>query len=104
MQSLRVALGERTYPIHVGSGILGDSGLYAPHLQGGAAAIVTNAVVAPLYLARVRRALANCGARVIEITVEDGEQAKRWETLDAIIGAMLEARCDRSSVVVAVRT
>jgi 3-dehydroquinate synthase len=101
MQSLRVALGERAYPIHVGSEILGDSALYAPHLRGGAAAIVTNAVVAPLYLARVREALAACGARAIEIAVEDGEHAKRWETLDAIIGAMLETRCDRSSVVIA---
>jgi 3-dehydroquinate synthase len=38
---------------------------------------------------------------VVDITVEDGEQAKRWETLDAIVGAMLAARCDRRCVVVA---
>lgn len=101
MQSLRVALGERAYPIHVGAGILGDATLYAPHLAGRTAAIVTNAVVAPLYLKRLRDALVASGARVVEITVEDGEQAKRWETLDAVIGAMLEARCDRRSIVVA---
>lgn len=101
MQSLRVALGDRSYPIHVGADILADAALYAPHLDGRTAAIVTNAVVAPLYLARVRAALTACGARAVDITVEDGEQAKRWETLDAIIGAMLGARCDRSSVVIA---
>jgi len=101
VQSLRVALGERAYPIHVGAGILGDAALYAPHLGGRTAAIVTNPVVAPLYLGRLRDALAGCGARVVEIMVEDGEQAKRWETLDVIIGAMLEARCDRRTVVVA---
>jgi len=101
MQSLRVALGERAYPIHVGDGILDAASLYAPELAGRTAAVVTNAVVAPLYLARVRAALAACGARVVEITIEDGEQAKRWETLDAIVGAMLAARCDRRCVVVA---
>lgn len=101
MQSLRVALGERAYPIHVGAGILGDAALYAPHLGGRTAVIVSNAVVAPLYLKRVRDALAACGARAVEIMVEDGEQAKRWETIDAVIGAMLEARCDRRSVIVA---
>jgi 3-dehydroquinate synthase len=101
VQSLRVALGERAYPIHVGAGILGDAALYAPHLAGRRAAIVSNAVVAPLYLERLRSALAACGASAVEIIVEDGEQAKRWETLDAIIAAMLEARCDRGSVVIA---
>lgn len=101
MQSLRVALGERAYPIHVGDDILGDASLFAPYLRGRRAAIVTNAVVAPLYLERLRSTLAACGASAIEITLEDGEQAKRWETLDAIVGAMLEARCDRRSVVIA---
>jgi len=101
VQSLRVALGERTYPIHVGAGILGDSALFAPYLHGRRAAIVTNAVVAPLYLQRLRTTLAACGASAIEITLEDGEQAKRWDTLDAITRAMLEAGCDRRSVVIA---
>jgi len=101
MQSLRVALGERAYPIHVGAGILDEAALYAPLLEGRTAAIVTNAVVAPLYLKRVQAALEACGTRVVNITVEDGEQAKRWETLDAIVGAMLAARCDRRCVVVA---
>ncbi len=102
MQSLSVALGARSYPIHVGSGILADASLYAPHLRGRRAAIVTNAVIAPLYLARVRTALGAAGAAAaIEITVEDGEQAKRWETLDQIVGTMLAARCDRQTVVIA---
>jgi 3-dehydroquinate synthase len=101
MQSLRVALGKRAYPIHVGAEILGDAKLYAPYLQGRQVAIVTNAVVAPLYLERLRSALAVCDASAVDILVEDGEQAKRWETLDAVVAAMLEARCDRRSVVVA---
>lgn len=101
MQSLSVALGARSYPIHVGSGILADGSLYAPHLRGRRAAIVTNAVVAPLYLGPVRAALSAAGVPAIEITVADGEQAKCWETLDQIVAAMLAARCDRQTVVVA---
>lgn len=101
MQSLRVALGERSYPIHVGSGILGDAALYAPHLEGRRVAIVTNDVVARLYLGRLREALGECGVEAVEIRVPDGEKAKGWETIDHIAGAMLEARCDRRSAVLA---
>src|SRR5207302_3045244 len=82
MESLRVALGERSYPIHIGTGILDATALYAPHLPAGSAAVVTNELVAPLYLARVRKALEAAGARVAQIVLEDGEQAKRWTSLE----------------------
>jgi len=72
MESLRVALGPRSYTIHIGAGILGDPALYAPHVKG-AAAIVTNTIVAPLYLARVRAALESAGTRAVAIVVEEGE-------------------------------
>ena len=77
MESLRVALGERSYPIHIGAGLLGERGLYAPHVGTGGAAIVMDEVVAPLYLETVRKALA--GVRVTEIVVPGGEQAKSWQ-------------------------
>src|SRR6185503_3743357 len=76
MESLRVALGERSYPIHIGAGLLYAADLYRPHLAGGAAAIVTSRSIAPLYLPRVRKALETAGAKVAEIVMEDGEQAK----------------------------
>ncbi|HEX6297811.1 MAG TPA: 3-dehydroquinate synthase, partial [Burkholderiales bacterium] len=50
MESLSLALGSRSYPIHIGAGLIGRAELYRPHLSGGSAAIVTNAVVGPLYL------------------------------------------------------
>lgn len=100
MESLRVALGPRSYPIHVGAGILGDAGLYAPYLRG-TSAIVSNTVVAPLYLARLRAALESGGARVVPIIVEEGEQAKRWEVLEQVFDALLAGRCGRDSVIVA---
>jgi 3-dehydroquinate synthase len=101
MESVRVALGERSYPIHIGTGLIDSAELYAPHLAGGAAAIVTNDVVSPLYLSKVRAALVSAGARASAIVVEDGEQAKRWENVDRICDALLQARCGRDTLLVA---
>lgn len=102
MQSVRVALGERSYPIHIGAGVLDEAGWYAPHLSDRNAALISNTVVAPLYLGRVRRALETAGARIgTEVIVEDGERAKDWDTLERVVDALLAARCGRDSVVVA---
>jgi 3-dehydroquinate synthase len=100
VESLSVALGTRSYPIHIGAGLLGLPALYAPHVRG-AAAIVTNAVVAPLFVAPVRKALEAAGARVIEISIPDGEQAKGWSTLDQVIDSLLAARLGRDALIVA---
>jgi 3-dehydroquinate synthase len=98
MESLRVALGERSYPIHIGAGIVADAALYAPYLKGSAA-IVTNAVVAPLYLDRVRKALP--ASRIAEIVLPDGEEAKSWQNLNRVFDALLKARCGRDTLIVA---
>jgi 3-dehydroquinate synthase len=99
MESLRVALGSRAYPIHIGAGLIGRAELYREYLSGGSAAIVTNAVVGPLYLEAVKKALH--GARITEIVVPDGEQAKGWETLQRVFDALLAARCGRDTLLVA---
>jgi 3-dehydroquinate synthase len=99
MESLRVALGSRSYPIHIGVDLIGRAELYRPYLGGGSAAIVTNDVVAPLYLSKARQALQ--GARVTEIVISDGEQTKSWQTLDKIFDALLAARCGRDTLLVA---
>jgi 3-dehydroquinate synthase len=101
METLRVALGERSYPINLGTGLIDSPELYAPYLAGGTAAIVTNEVVAPLYLSRVRAAIVSAGARVSAIVVEDGEQAKRWENVDRACDALLQARCGRDTLLIA---
>jgi len=101
MESLSVALGSRAYPIHIGAGIIGSDELYQPHLAGGSAAIVTNQVVAPLYLDKVKRALVTAGARHTAIIVPDGEQTKSWQTLNQIFDALLGARCGRDTLIVA---
>ena len=99
MESLSVALGSRAYPIHIGAGLIGEGSLYSPHVAGGSAAVVTNEVVAPLYLAKVKSALGK--ARVTEVVVPDGEQAKSWQTLNRVFDALLEARCGRDTLIIA---
>ena len=96
MESLRLELGSRGYPIHIGAELLGRADLYAPH-RTGSVAVITNGVVGPLYLARVRKAL----GKAVEIVVEDGEQAKSWQSLNRIFDALLKARCGRDSLIVA---
>jgi len=97
MESLSVALAERSYPIHIGAGLIGRADLYRPHLGGGGAAIVTSSVVAPLYLKAVRSAL---GAAT-EIIVPDGEQAKSWQGVEQVVDALLAARLGRDGLVIA---
>jgi 3-dehydroquinate synthase len=99
METLSVALGSRTYPIHIGARILDAAELYRPYLGGGAAAIVTNAVVASLYLERIRKALH--GARVAEVVIPDGEQAKSWQGVEQVVDALIAARLGRDGVVIA---
>jgi 3-dehydroquinate synthase len=92
-------MGSRAYPIHIGADLVGRAELYRPYLGGGSAAIVTNHVVAPLYLPKVREALQ--GTQVTEIVIPDGEQAKGWATLEKIFDALLAARCGRDTLLVA---
>jgi 3-dehydroquinate synthase len=103
VESLRVTLSpntdSRAYPIHIGADLLARPELYRPHLAGGGAAIVTNEVVAPLYLARVRGALE--GVRVTEIVVPDGEPAKSWPVLEQVFEGLLAGGCGRDTLLVA---
>jgi 3-dehydroquinate synthase len=100
---LHVALGERSYPIHIGRGLADREALYAPHVVGRLAALVTNETVGPLHGSRVEATLARAGARaVVRVVLRDGEAHKNWQELDRIFAALLEARADRASVIVAV--
>ena len=101
MASIRVELGERAYPIEVGSGLIDDPARYRPYLSPGKAALVTSTVIAPLYLERVATALRAAGVEVIEVVLPDGEEHKTWQTLNLIFDALLVARCDRRTTVVA---
>ena len=100
---LTVELAERSYPIHIGPGLLAAPGLYAPHVAKRMAAVVTNATVAALYAQPVEAALAAAGARAtLRIVLPDGEAFKDWQHLDRIFAALLAARADRDALLVAV--
>ncbi|MDR3352864.1 MAG: 3-dehydroquinate synthase [Zoogloeaceae bacterium] len=101
MRTLTVSLAERGYPIHIARDLLADADLLAPHLENDSVAVVTNTTVAPLYLARLRETLRTLGIRPLEIILPDGEQYKNWQTLQRIFDALLEARCERKSTLIA---
>ena len=73
MQTLTVALANRSYPIHIGRNLITNSALILPHLKRKHVAIVTNTTVAPLYLKPLTDALEAEGVKVIPIILPDGE-------------------------------
>jgi shikimate kinase/3-dehydroquinate synthase len=99
--TLNVALGERSYPVTIGAGLLDDSAVLAQHVAGQRVAVVTNTVVAPLYLARVTRALEAAGKHVIAVILPDGEEEKTWASLMLIFDALLANKCDRKTTLLA---
>lgn len=100
-QILNVALAERSYPIHIGSGLLSDTELLLQHLKQKHVAIVTNTTVAPLYLDKVAKPLRDAGVHVVEIIMPDGEQYKNSDTLNVIYDALINARCERNTTLIA---
>lgn len=101
ISTVDVALGERSYPIHIGEGLLTRTDLLLPHLPQKRAAIVTNTTIAPLYLERFARALEGAGVKTLRITLPDGEAFKNWETLNAVYDGLLQARCERNTTLIA---
>jgi 3-dehydroquinate synthase len=99
--TLEVSLGSRSYPIHIGAGLIDSAELFAPHVRGRRAAIVTNSTVAPLYAARLESALAAAGATCQRIALPDGEAHKDWRALQLVYDALLAERADRRTVIVA---
>lgn len=101
MQSLKVELGSRSYPINVGPGLLDRAELIVPHLQRRKVLVVTNTTVAPLYLDRVVHALQRAGITCLSCELPDGEQYKDWVTLNQIFDALLSNRCERGTTLIA---
>lgn len=100
-RTLAVELGDRSYPIVIGEGLLARRDLLGPLVAGRSVAVVSNVTVAPLYAAPLRAALQADAAQVIEIVLPDGEAHKHWQTLNLVFDALLEHRFDRNSVLVA---
>jgi 3-dehydroquinate synthase len=96
-----IALGERSYDILIGSGLLGDAASWDGLPVSADALIVSNTTVAPLYAGPLATQLARRHRRVLQIALPDGEQHKDAATLNLIFDQLLGAGCDRKTVLYA---
>ena len=99
METLTVNLAERSYPIHVGAGLLTSSALFAPHIVGQKVMIVTNDTVAPLYLDALCSTLS--AYQVETLVLPDGEAHKTLVSFERIMSALLEGKHGRDTTLIA---
>lgn len=102
MKTLQVELGqngERSYPIYIGQDLLTQSKLIEPYVEGSQVLIVTNDVVAPLYLDKVKKIFSAYNVKIV--VLPDGEQYKTLDTVNTIFDALLDAKFDRTCTLVA---
>ena len=101
MRTITVGLGQQSYPIHVGTGLLARADLFLPHLPQRKVSVVTNSTVAALYLEQFSAALRSAGVEVCPVVLPEGEQYKNWTTLNEIFDALLANRSERKSAIIA---
>jgi 3-dehydroquinate synthase len=97
-RKITVELGDRSYPIVIGNGLLGDLDL-TPHLAGNDCLVVSNETVAPLYLDKLLGNLDSCS--VESLTLPDGESFKNLQTASAILDKLVAGRANRDTTVIA---
>ncbi|MES2933547.1 MAG: bifunctional shikimate kinase/3-dehydroquinate synthase AroKB [Pseudomonadota bacterium] len=98
---LNVELGDRRYPISIGHSLLSNSKLFVPHIAGNRAVIVTNTIVAPLYLDQLKQTISSLGKEVVSVVLPDGEEEKNWHSLMQIFDVLLSEKCDRKTTLIA---
>jgi 3-dehydroquinate synthase len=102
MQTLTLSLGERSYTIAIGSGLIEGAGaMLAPHLAAPRVIIVTNPVVAAHWLTPLRQSLKGAGVASEVIFVADGETHKSWATLHDLLTRLLELKAERTTTLIA---
>lgn len=99
--TLNVDLGDRSYPIYIGTDLLNQHSLLTDHIHGNSALIVTNSTVAPLYLGAIQASLEVSNIRQDTVVLADGEQYKTIDSAMTIIGSLLEQKHDRQSTIIA---
>ncbi|NJN46662.1 MAG: 3-dehydroquinate synthase [Candidatus Competibacteraceae bacterium] len=99
MQTLSVNLGERSYPIYIGAGLLGRPELLRPHIPGRQVLLVSNETVAPLYLEKAQTALSEL--QWDTVILPDGEQYKTLDVLGRIFDQLLRQRFERGCTLIA---
>jgi len=99
MQTVTVALGERSYPIFIGEQLLTQQACFAPYLAGRQVCIVSNETIAPLYMAQLEATLSGCD--ITSAIVPDGEKYKTLVTLETIFDRLLASRHTRKTTLIA---
>jgi 3-dehydroquinate synthase len=99
MKVLNVDLGERSYPIYIGSDLIANSAIISRHIKSKQVLIVTNETIAPLYLEKVLDSLS--GYQVQTLILPDGEQYKTVDTVTTIFDVFLENKYGRSATLIA---
>ncbi|OJA06840.1 3-dehydroquinate synthase [Halomonas sp. QHL1] len=99
-RTLHVALGERSYPIHIGTGLIENADMLTPYLAGQQVMVVTNETIAPLYLEKLCANLPD-HLEVRTVVLPDGEQYKTIEQVSRIWDALLEAGFNRRCTLIA---
>ncbi|MGA0975365.1 MAG: 3-dehydroquinate synthase, partial [Sedimenticolaceae bacterium] len=97
--TLQVDLGDRAYPIYIGSDLISNPEFFAQHIKGSRVMVVSNTTVAPLYLDQLKQALVDFN--VSEVILPDGEEFKTLDVLNQIYTALLENRFDRTCTLIA---
>jgi len=98
-ERIEIALGERSYPILIGSNLLSAADVLDAHVRARSVLIVTNETIAPLYAESLKRGLSD--RRTEQVVLPDGEQHKTLETVSRIFDALMDARMNRDAAVVA---
>lgn len=101
IQQVLIDLGDRSYPIAIGAGLLGNPDTYRDLPPASTALIVSNTTVAPLYAQALQLALSKHYQNVLQVILPDGEVHKDWPTLQLIFDALLSNGCDRKTVLFA---
>jgi 3-dehydroquinate synthase len=99
MEQLKISLGDRSYPILIGAGLLGQPDVVLSHVSARDLLVVTNDRVAPLYLDRLKATLR--GKRTAAVVLPDGESYKTLETVGKVFDALAAERMNRDAAIVA---
>ena len=100
-ETLKVDLGDRSYPVYIGTDLLTEADLLVRHIRGNSALVVSNTRVAPLFLAKVQAILKAHNIRHDDLILDDGEQYKTVATMGKIIDSLLQQRHDRQTTLIA---
>jgi 3-dehydroquinate synthase len=101
MRTLKVDLADRSYPIHIGAGLLVRCELIDEVMPRKRVVVVTDTTVEALYLDPLVAGLSKQGIQSVSIVIPTGEAHKNWQTLNTIFDRLIESRCERGTTIIA---